>query len=146
MIKGKQCTVCFHVDDCKISHVNPKVIDDIITWLHQDYESIFNDGSEKMKVAQGEVHKYFGMTLDFTADKVVKVTMIEYLLDIIAAWTKACKEFDDGFELVKKHQIITMAAPDDLFKINEDAVKLKPAKAKIFHSIVAMMLYVTKWA
>jgi hypothetical protein len=26
-IDGKQCTICFHVDDCKISHVSDKVID-----------------------------------------------------------------------------------------------------------------------
>ena len=39
-----------------------------------------------------------------------------------------------------------MAAPDDLLKVNEDAVKLKQAKAKRFHIIVAMMLYVTKRA
>ena len=45
MIKGKQCTICFHVDDCKISNENLKVIDDIITCLCQDCESIFTDGS-----------------------------------------------------------------------------------------------------
>jgi hypothetical protein len=27
-IKGKQCTVCFHVDDCKISHVSKKVVNE----------------------------------------------------------------------------------------------------------------------
>ena len=68
MIKGKQSSICFHVNDCKISHENPKIINDIITWLHQDYESIFTDGSRKMEVAQGKVHNYLGMMLDFTED------------------------------------------------------------------------------
>jgi hypothetical protein len=27
VIKGKQSTICFHVDDCKISHVSAKVND-----------------------------------------------------------------------------------------------------------------------
>jgi hypothetical protein len=49
-IDGKQCTICFHVDDCKISHQSQKVVDGIIKWLRQDYESIFKDGSGKMKV------------------------------------------------------------------------------------------------
>jgi hypothetical protein len=32
-IDGKQCTICFHVDDCKISHVSEKVLPLIkITW------------------------------------------------------------------------------------------------------------------
>ena len=54
LIKGKQeCTICFHVSDCKISHENPKDIDNIVSWLCQDFESIFTDGSRKMKVARG---------------------------------------------------------------------------------------------
>jgi hypothetical protein len=33
IIKGKQMTICFHVDDCKISHVSTKVVDETIVWL-----------------------------------------------------------------------------------------------------------------
>ncbi len=33
IIKGKQMTICFHVDDCKISHVSTKVVDETIAWL-----------------------------------------------------------------------------------------------------------------
>ena len=50
MINGKQLTICFHVDDCKILHVSPKVVDETLDWLHDNYESIFEDGSGKMKV------------------------------------------------------------------------------------------------
>ncbi len=32
-VKGEQLTVCFHVDDCKILHLIPKVIDETIEWL-----------------------------------------------------------------------------------------------------------------
>ena len=32
-VKGEQLTVCFHVDNCKISHGNSKVVDKIIEWL-----------------------------------------------------------------------------------------------------------------
>ena len=51
-IKGKQITICFHVDDCKISHVGKKVVDYTIAWLREEYESIFTDGTGKMKVAK----------------------------------------------------------------------------------------------
>ena len=64
-INGKQCTICFHVDDCKISHLSKEVVDHIIEWLRRDYERIFKDGSGKMKVNRGKVHKYLGMSLDF---------------------------------------------------------------------------------
>jgi hypothetical protein len=144
--KGKQCTICFHVDNCKISHVCSKVINDMIAWLCQEYKSIFKDGSGKMKVARGKVHKYLGMTLDFATTKVVKVTMIDYIDEIIKVWTKAYKEFDNGFEFVANHKRIATAAPEDLFKVGEDALKLSLQEAKSFHSMIAMMLYVTKRA
>jgi hypothetical protein len=32
-VDREQLTVCFHVDDCKISHVVPSVIDETIKWL-----------------------------------------------------------------------------------------------------------------
>ena len=32
IVKGKQITICFHVDDCKISHEVPQVIDETNDW------------------------------------------------------------------------------------------------------------------
>jgi hypothetical protein len=146
VIEGKLSTICFHVDDCKISHKSVKVNDNTIKWLRRDYESIFTDGSGEMKVARGKVHKYLGMKLDFTTAGVVIVTMIDYVVDVIKAWEDATTKLDDGFEHVAKRQRIATAAPDDLFKVNDDQVKLGTLKAKNFHSFVAMMLYVTKRA
>jgi hypothetical protein len=145
IIDGKQCTICFHVNDCKISHVKSSVNDSIIAWLRQEYKSIFTDGGGKMKVARGRVHVYVGMTLDFTVDRVVKVTMIPYVDEIIGAWDKACEDSQDGFQQVKCQRILT-AAPEDLFKVDDDASKLCSVMAKDFHSIIMMTLYVTKRA
>jgi len=33
VIKGKQCTIIWHVDDLKISHVDKKVVEDILKQL-----------------------------------------------------------------------------------------------------------------
>ncbi len=74
--KGKQITICFCVDDCKISHVSKKVVDYNVAWLREEYESIFTDGTGKMNVARGNVHIYLGMMLVFTTPKLVKVTMM----------------------------------------------------------------------
>ncbi len=54
----------------------------------------------RMKVARGRVHVYVGMTLDFTVDRVVKVTMISNVDKIINTWDKACEESQDGFQQV----------------------------------------------
>ena len=86
------------------------------------------------------------MKLDFTNVGVVTVTMIDYVDDVIKAWDEAATKFKDGFEHVAKRQRIATAAPEDLFKVNEDAVKLDKDMSKVFHSIVAMILYIVKWA
>ena len=38
----KQC-ILFHVDDCKLSHKDPKVNDSLTGVLHEEYQSIFED-------------------------------------------------------------------------------------------------------
>jgi hypothetical protein len=66
IVTGKQNTICFHVDNCKISHEYDRVVDETINWLQVEYESIFEDGSGVMKVHRGKVHKYLGMSLNFS--------------------------------------------------------------------------------
>ena len=63
IVGGKQVTMCFHFDDFKPSHKNPRVIDKTINWLRDEYETIFEDGSGAMKVHRGKVYKYLGMGL-----------------------------------------------------------------------------------
>ncbi len=99
-IHGKQCTICFHVDDCKISHVSNQVVEQTIEWLRRDYESIFEDGSGKMKVSRGKVHKYLGMTLNFTTKGEVKISMVDYVKEVIDAWDKVPQFDSDGFTTV----------------------------------------------
>ncbi len=84
-IVGKQITICFHVDDCKISHLDHKVVNYTIAWLCDEYKSVFTNGSGMMKVARGKVHKYLGMMLDFATSKIVKVTMLEYVDEIVGS-------------------------------------------------------------
>ncbi len=56
-----------------------------------------------MKVARGKVHKYLGMTLDFAILKIVKVTMLKYVDEIIGSWDKACSELDDRYKAVSDY-------------------------------------------
>jgi hypothetical protein len=44
-VNGNQCTICFLVNDCKISHTSKKVVSDTIEWLQSNYKSIFEDGT-----------------------------------------------------------------------------------------------------
>jgi hypothetical protein len=44
IIEGNQMTIYFHVDDYKLSHGKKKVMDTVIEYLRQEYESIFEGG------------------------------------------------------------------------------------------------------
>ncbi len=143
IVKGKQITVCFHVDDCKISHEHPKVVDVTIDWLRAQYESIFEDGSGAMKGHRGKVHKYLGMTLDFSHNGQCTVTMHDYLDGILKAYDAAIDEHKNGFLPITR-QCNETPAPDNLFTVNEDCEKLPEYKAADFHTIIAKTLYVTK--
>ena len=149
MVNGEQLTIGFHVDDCKLSHRDPKVLDETIEWLRQDYESIFKDGSGKMKVSRGAVHKYLGMTLDYSKPGECKITMIDYVDEILAAWEKVEPKIDEeGFKKVqsKARKMKTSAAPENLFRVDDDCKKFDSVKATAFHNIVAKALYITKQA
>jgi hypothetical protein len=137
IIEGKQMTICFHVDDCKLSHRKKKVMDTMIEYLREEYESIFEDRTGAMTVSRGKIHKYLGMTLDYTVRGQVKITMFDYVDEILNAFDKA-EPKGGGTK--------TSAAPDSLFKVDENCEKLKQDKAVEFHNLVAKTLYSTKRA
>ena len=64
LVNNKQKTNCFHVEKCNLCHQDSKVNDKFINALCDKYESVFEDGSGKIKESQGKVHEYLGMTLD----------------------------------------------------------------------------------
>jgi hypothetical protein len=143
-VNGKQITICVHVDDCKISHASIKVVDESIDWLQAKYESIFEDGSGEMKVHRGKVHKYLGMSLDFSHKGQCCVTIYDYLDVILEVFDEAVKKHGEGYITVKKRHCVKTAAPDNLFIVNKDCKKLCLEAAASFHKIVAKTLYVTK--
>ncbi len=49
-VNGEQLTVCFHLDDCKISHLISKVVEKKIEWLRSECENVFEDGTRQIKV------------------------------------------------------------------------------------------------
>jgi hypothetical protein len=137
MIHGDHMTICFHVDACKLSHRKTKVMDSMIEYLRQEYESIFEDGSGVMTVSRGKIHKYLGMNLDYNVHGQVKITMFDYINEILTAFDKAEP---------KVRGTKTSEAPDSIFKVDENCEKLKQDKDVEFHNLVAKTLYSTKRA
>ena len=136
MVHGKQLTVVWHVDDLKISHVSPKVVTRMITWLKRTYESMFEDGMGAMKASHGKSHVYLGMNLDFSEKGRVTVSMKAYIREIVALFEK----HDSS------NKIASTPAAEHIFRVNDDARKLPEKTCTIFHHFVAKALFATKRA
>jgi hypothetical protein len=86
-----------------------------------------------MTVSRGNIHKYLGMTLDYT----VRGTMFDNVDDILTSFDKAEP---------KVGGTNSSAAPKSLFKVDESYEKLKQDRAVEFHNLMAKTLYATKLA
>jgi hypothetical protein len=81
-IAGLQMTVTWHIDDLKISHVEPYQI----TKFSQYLACIYGNG---LVVHQGKLHKYLGMDLNFALDRIVQVSTIAYTTKVISDFPKS---------------------------------------------------------
>jgi hypothetical protein len=79
MIEGKPCTIMWHVDDLKISHVNDNVNTNIIKMINSEF------GEEApLTITRGEIHDCLGMTLDYSEKGTVKIKMLDYVEKMLA--------------------------------------------------------------
>ncbi len=134
VVKGKQVMICFHIDDCKLSHKSSAVFDDTIAWLRVNYEGIFEDGLGQMELHRGKIHKSLGMSLDFSHKGQCQFTMHDYIDGILQAYNLVIKDHGDGYQIVGKRHSKMSTAPDNLFVVNEDCKKLSDEAAAAFHT------------
>ena len=78
IIDGKQCTILWHVDDLKTSHVDPAIISSIFVDIDMEYGKI-----AKMTIGWGKGPKYLGMTIDYSSLGKVIFSMINYIGKIL---------------------------------------------------------------
>ena len=74
------------------------------------------------------------MELDYSRPGIIKISMKEYINNML-------KEFPE-----KINTSHTTPAAEHLFKIRNDATKLTPSQAEIFHTTIAWNLFLCKWA
>ena len=127
MINGKQCTILWHVNDFKISHIDANVVTGVIRQLEETF------GNEApLTVTRRKVHEYFGMTLDFSVPGKTKIYMVEYIDTML-------KDMPTEFN----GEAATPAA-NHLFMVIENGTKLEEDKAVMFHHNVAKLLFLCK--
>ena len=88
-----------------------------------------------MKVSRGKVHKYLGMTLDYTVWGKVQITMIDFLDKVLIVFDKA-EPKGGGTK--------TSAAPANLFNVGKYCKNLPQSKTVQFHNLAEKTLYATK--
>ena len=75
--KGEHCKILRNVDAIKKYHRDPKVVTNIIDIISSAYVR-----ESPLTVTRVKVHKYLGMTIDFSENGKVKFTMHEYIYDM----------------------------------------------------------------
>jgi len=118
---GNQCTAIVHVDDLKISCVDPQALEDTLNELIRVYK--------KLTVSRGDAHCYLGMDLQYSPGK-VKVDMSCMVKEII-------EEFEPT-------STFKTPAAQHLFEINPNGIPLSKKDKESFHSMVAKLLYLAK--
>ena len=128
-INGQQCTLVWHVDDMKISHVDNRVVDDMIKTIELEF------GKEApLTIRRGKLHDYLGMVLDFTNPGKVAIRMEDYITNMLA-------QLPEDME-----GVATTPATEHLLKVNETPTYLNEEEAMFFHHNVAKLLFLCKRA
>jgi hypothetical protein len=131
LVNLKQHTVRFHVDDLKSSHVDAKVNDEFAKWLNSKYGEY-----GEVKVNRGKIHEYLGMTFDYSTNKVVSVSMTDYIESMV----------DDCTVRFEKKDRVPTPATEKLFTVDDNSKPLERDRAEELHTIVAKGLFACKRA
>ena len=125
MVISAQLTICWHVDNLKSSHINPKVNNKFLQWIKGMFRPLC-----EVKMTEGPLHDYLGMTLDYSVPGQVSIDMSHYVEKIVK-------------ELPKKTSV---ASPwnENLFKVQHDSVPLEKEQAKLFHTVTVQGLFLCK--
>ncbi len=114
MVNRTQQTVCWHVDDLKISHINPAINTRLIGSLAKIY-------GNKITVSCGKVHEYLGMDLNTSKKGVSGISMIKYL-------KKTFSDFPEEINKSTRGKYPESPGADYLFKTRDgkESQKLLP--------------------
>ena len=115
MISGKQCTIVFYIDDNKISHVNKKVVTDVISKISKHFG--------ELTVSRGNKHDFLGMDIEIK-DRKFFISVKDQIMDAIQ-W--------GGMQSGKKP---ATPATNDLFLNTDETEQLCIKRSDNFHSIV----------
>ena len=83
MVNSEQITICWHMDDLKPSHINPKINNKFLLWIKDTFGQL-----GEVKMTQGPLHDYHGMTLDYSVPGQVSINMSHYVEKMVKSSLK----------------------------------------------------------
>ena len=108
IVKSEQIIVIFQVDNLKVSHKDQAV-------LKNSFDELRNEFVQKDELFKNRehIHKYLGITIDYSiADKVV-FSMFDFLTDVIVKYAEDLKNSCSYYP-----------GKNQLFKLVEDSLRL----------------------
>ena len=120
-INGEQCTICWYVDDTKVSHKDPRVVDKVLPSM----EGCFN----KMTIKRGKRHTFVGIDFILNKNGTVSIFMKDYINECIDVF---------GRNDIKKKA--STPARHDLFDTNEKSNKIDSKRAEILKIVLTFSL------
>jgi hypothetical protein len=125
-VGASQMTVCWHVDDLKVSHADAEEVTRFGEWLNATY-------GISVVSHRGKIHDYLGMILDYSCEGKVIINMAEYIKSIVEDFPEEIT----GFRATP--------AADHLFDVRDpsDARPLPEEQARAFHHTVAQLLFLS---
>ena len=100
IINGHQCTIAWHVDDCIVSHVEQKVLDDIAKLMIKEFG--------EMEISRGEDHSFLGMNFNIK-DGYVEIEMKKQINNLITEFEmKTGERLDETVTSIANHDLFVV--------------------------------------
>ena len=124
IVDKKQQTICWYVDDNKLSHKDPAVNTEVLDKLTERFG--------KLDISRGKEHNFLGIDFKLIGNGKLEIGMVDYINEAIEAF---------GEEITGK---VSSPAAKSLFNVDEFAKELSKEKGETFHSVVSKLLWVAK--
>ena len=130
IVKGKHCTILWHVDDMKMSHVDSNIVSSVLN----DIDTAHGNIEKTTIITRGKIHIYLGITINYSFPGKAISSMVYYIGKIL---NEILEDMRGESETTTAHH---------LFDIVEDVRKLPQTNTDLFHHFVAQILYLSKQA
>ena len=124
LVNGKWFTLVWYVDNNRVSHMEAKVVEDLIKYLNIHFRDLL--------VTRGKKNTFWGMNINITEDK-------KFDIEIKEKFLKSINKFGRNVDLK-----VTTLAYSHIFIVNKQAQQLYVEKSEIFRLVVEKLLYIMR--